>query len=49
LPAQLASILSGIDLHSARQRERFRHAGPISPRDDGKSSEMHLPDINERI
>jgi transposase len=49
LPAQLASILSGIDPHSARQRERFRHAGPISPRDDGKSSEMHLPNINERV
>lgn len=26
-PAQLAMILSGIDLHSARQRKRFQHAG----------------------
>ena len=26
-PAQLAMILSGIDLRSARQRKRFRHAG----------------------
>jgi transposase len=26
-PAQLAMILSGIDLKSARQRKRFRHAG----------------------
>jgi transposase len=26
-PAQLAMILSGIDLRSARQRKRFQHAG----------------------
>jgi transposase len=26
-PAQLAMILSGIDLKSARQRKRFQHAG----------------------
>jgi transposase len=26
-PAQLAMILSGIDLQSARQRKRFQHAG----------------------
>jgi transposase len=26
-PAQLAMILSGIDLKSARQRKRFRHVG----------------------
>jgi transposase len=26
-PAQLAMILSGIDLSSARQRKRFQHAG----------------------
>ena len=26
-PAQLALILSGIDLSSARQRKRFQHAG----------------------
>jgi transposase len=26
-PAQLAMILSGIDLRSARQRKRFNHAG----------------------
>jgi transposase len=26
-PAQLAMILSGIDLQSARQRKRYRHAG----------------------
>jgi hypothetical protein len=25
--AQLAMILSGIDMKSARQRKRFRHAG----------------------
>jgi transposase len=48
-PAQLALILSGIDLQSARQRKRFRHAGPIPPTNDGKSSEMHLPNMNERV
>jgi transposase len=26
-PAQLAMILSGIDMRSARQRKRFKHAG----------------------
>src|SRR4051812_7886572 len=26
-PAQLAMLLSGIDLHSARQRKRYQHAG----------------------
>jgi transposase len=26
-PAQLAMILSGIDMRSARQRKRFQHAG----------------------
>jgi transposase len=26
-PAQLALLLSGIDLHTARQRKRFHHAG----------------------
>jgi transposase len=26
-PAELAMILSGIDLKTARQRKRFRHAG----------------------
>jgi transposase len=26
-PAQLAMILSGIDMRSARQRKRYRHAG----------------------
>jgi transposase len=32
LPAQLALILSGIDLNSARQRKRFRPAGPVPSR-----------------
>jgi transposase len=32
-PAQLAMILSGIDLHSARQRRRFRPGGPVPPRE----------------
>jgi transposase len=31
-PAQLAMILSGIDLTSARQRKRFRHAGSTPER-----------------
>ena len=29
-PAQLAMILSGIDLKTARQRKRFRHVGGIA-------------------
>ena len=29
LPAQLAMILSGIDLNGARQRKRFRPASPV--------------------
>jgi transposase len=39
-PAQLALILSGIDLHSARQRKRFRPAGAAprgNPENHGKS------------
>ena len=37
-PAQLAMILSGIDLKSARQRKRFRPAGCVPERNPGKSS-----------
>jgi len=48
-PAQLALLLSGIDLHSARQRKRFRRTGPVPPRNDGKSSEMHLASMNEKL
>ena len=29
LPAQLAMLLSGIDLKSARQRKRFQHTSPV--------------------
>jgi transposase len=36
-PAQLALILSGIDLRSARQRKRFRPAGRVPARSDAKS------------
>jgi transposase len=39
-PAQLALILSGIDLNSARQRKRFRPAGAAprgNPENHGKS------------
>ena len=32
-PAQLAMILSGIDLRSARQRKRFQHASGASKRE----------------
>jgi transposase len=35
-PAQLAMILSGIDLNSARQRKRFRPAG-AAPRENPES------------
>ena len=48
-PAQLALILSGIDLNSARQRKRFRPAKSAPARNDGKSSEMHLHNMNERV
>jgi hypothetical protein len=37
-PAQLAMILSGIDLKSARQRKRFRPASGADPGDAVKSS-----------
>jgi transposase len=43
LPAQLAMILSGIDLSSARQRKRFRPAGAAprgNPENHGKSIYM---------
>ena len=40
-PAQLALILSGIDLHSARQRKRFRPAG-VAP---SETSENHRKSI----
>jgi transposase len=36
-PAQLAMILSGIDLKSARQRKRFQYAGSIT-----ETGENHL-------
>ncbi len=41
-PAQLAMILSGIDLNSARQRKRFRPAGAAA---DG-ASEKHRESIS---
>jgi transposase len=48
-PAQLAMLLSGIDLHTARQRKRFQHTGPAPRKNDGNSPEMHLHNMNERV
>jgi len=45
-PAQLAMILSGIDLNSARQRKRFRPAGAAAKGNPGKSSGIDLHDMN---
>ena len=45
-PAQLALILSGIDLNSARQRKRFRPAGAAAKGNPGKSSGIDLHDMN---
>lgn len=44
-PAQLAMILSGIDLRSARQRRRFRPAPRVPPRDTERSATTHSHDI----
>jgi transposase len=46
-PAQLAMILSGIDLRAARRRQRFRPAGRIPPKYEENSSErdLHNSDI----
>ena len=46
LPAQLAMILSGIDLKTARQRKRFRPAGAAAKGNPGKSSGIDLHDMN---
>jgi transposase len=48
-PAQLAMILSGIDLRAARRRQRFRPAGRIPPKNEGNSSERDLHNSNIRV
>lgn len=47
-PAQLAMILSGIDLKAARRR-RFRTAASIPPKNQGDSSERDLHNSNARV
>lgn len=41
-PAQLAMILSGIDLKTARRRQRFQSTGRIPSKNQGDSCEMDL-------
>jgi transposase len=48
-PAQLAMILSGIDLKAARRRRRFRAVGPAATRSQGDSSERGLHNSNARL
>jgi IS66 Orf2 like protein len=47
-PAQLAMILSGIDLKATRRR-RFRPAASIPPKNQGDSSERDLHNSNARV
>jgi hypothetical protein len=48
-PAQLAMILSGIDLKTARRRRRFRPAGHTTSKNGGDSCEMDLHNSNDRV
>jgi hypothetical protein len=48
-PAQLAMILSGIDLKAARRRQRFRPARGIPAKNQENSSEKDLHNINVRV
>jgi hypothetical protein len=48
-PAQLAMILSGIDLKTARRRRRFRPAASIPSENQGNSSERDLHNSNARV
>jgi hypothetical protein len=48
-PAQLAMILSGIDLETARRRKRFRAAGRIPAKSQGNSCEMGLHNNTDRV
>ena len=47
--AQLAMILSGIDLKTARRRQRFRPADPIPPKNEENSCKMDLHNSNVRV
>jgi len=47
--AQLAMILSGIDLKAARRRRRFRAATSIPSKNQGDSCERDLHNSNARI
>ena len=47
--AQLAMILSGIDLKTARRRQRFRPAGRVPSKNGGDSSERDLHNSNDRV
>jgi transposase len=49
LPAQLAMILSGIDLKTARQRKRFRPAACIPSKNQENSSERDLHNSSARV
>jgi transposase len=48
-PAQLAMILSGIDLKTARRRRRFRPAGHTTSKNGGDSCERDLHNSNDRV
>jgi transposase len=48
-PAQLAMILSGIDLKAARRRRRFRPAASTPSKSQGDSSERDLHNSNARV
>jgi transposase len=47
--AQLAMILSGIDLKTARRRRRFRAIGPAPAGNQGDSYERDLHNTNDRV
>jgi hypothetical protein len=47
--AQLAMILSGIDLETARRRRRFRAVGPAPDKSQGDSSQRDLHNSNDRV
>ena len=46
-PAQLAMILSGIDLETARRRQRFRATGPSKSKGDSPERDLH--NSNDRV
>jgi transposase len=48
-PAQLAMILSGIDLEAARRRRRLRPAARIPSKNQGDTCERDLHNSNDRV